>query len=671
MSHPRPLPQNRKLFDPKTNEMKPNDRTSVQQPLAVFTGPTHAQVDFLERLAADEISKAEMSLEELDEKEKFRLSLQQICRDAVVQYELEHDKNFNAASVSLKCFGSLSTGFATHSSDMDLALVSPHSQPDMSSPESMIPRLLEKALLDAGYGARLLTRTRVPIIKLCEKPTPKLRTALVKERLKWEEIKDNPPETPPEDPLNKSVAEPAVHSRTDEELVFLFELAMLEGWYNADERNVLKDFFRAVQERKPNTNDIALHNARAAVQPLTEILKKYRPPPDTHLDFPKDGIGIQCDINFSNPLALHNTRLLRCYSLCDPRVRLIVIFVKAWAKQRRINSPYHGTLSSYGYVLMVLHYLANIVEPAIIPNLQQCGKAFRDNSPENNTIIDGYNVRFWRSEAEIRDRASRRLLTKNHEDSIGIIICGFFHYFAHQNTYSPAGGFSWSHEVLSLRTRGGILPKREKGWTIAKSVVAEPTVPGRVPREIKHRYLLAIEDPFETDHNIARTVIHPGIVAIRDEFRRAVAIIQSVGSGMEGVEELFAEAREIRAPPRRAFGPLPRNGDAAVKSKYPAGTKDAGGTPGSSKDELASQTDQVTVDLNQMNINFGVTSDRRKPKHPRNRQGSGPLHNQSSTSGPSSSRQPIPKVPFSHSGGAPMAANSTQYQPHQHQNLHP
>ena len=46
------------------------------------------------------------------------------------------------------------------------------------------------------------------------------------------------------------------------------------------------------------------------------------------------------------------------------------IFVKVWAKARKINTPYHGTLSSYGYVLMVLHYLMNVAKPPVIPNLQ-------------------------------------------------------------------------------------------------------------------------------------------------------------------------------------------------------------------------------------------------------------------------------------------------------------
>lgn len=621
-----------------------------------------------------------MSLEELEEKEVFRLALQQICRDAVTQHELERDKNFNTASVSLKCFGSLNTGFAIKFSDMDLALGSPNSQPDTSSAESEIPRLLEKTLLDAGYGARLLTKTRVPIIKLCEKPTARLRTALLAERSKWEEQRDNPPDVPTDHPQDNTSENglpnaiddqsgkpmlklPAV-VRSDRELVYLFKLAMGEGWYNTDERKILNDFFRAVERRNSFSDDTVLDAARAAVQPFTEILRRYRPPPETHLDFPKEGVGIQCDINFSNPLALHNTRLLRCYSLCDDRVRPIVIFVKAWAKKRRINSPYHGTLSSYGYVLMVLHYLANIVEPAIIPNLQQCGRAFRDQSPENSLLVDGCNVRFWRSENEIRDRSRRKLMTKNHEDSIGIIICGFFHYFAHQNMYTPAGGFNWLNDVLSLRTRGGLLRKKDKGWTEAKSVVTEPVVPGQEPKEIRYRYLLAIEDPFETEHNIARTVFHHGLVNIKNEFRRAVSIIQSVGLGNEGVEELLAEAKE---KPRRAFGPLPRRDDASANSRSPPGPEGGVPIPRSSKGEVRSQTvpntDQITTGINQLKIiNSRGAVEGRKFTHTRNMRGDESSQGQTA-SGPSS-HQPAPRLAANVPSSNSSVQSNSRGQPH-------
>src|SRR5690606_7815766 len=60
-----------------------------------------------------------------------------------------------------------------------------------------------------------------------------------------------------------------------------------------------------------------------------------------------------------------------------------------------------------------------------------------------------------------------------------------------------------------------------------------PQQKSRNVQEVRHRYLLAIEDPFELDHNVARTVTHNGIVSIRDEFRRAWRIIQSAGFGRE------------------------------------------------------------------------------------------------------------------------------------------
>ncbi|MBE3049744.1 hypothetical protein IMZ48_46060, partial [Candidatus Bathyarchaeota archaeon] len=111
-----------------------------------------------------------------------------MCRRVISDHEREDNgiSNFAESSVQLKCFGSLSSGFATKASDMDLGLLSPTSlvQPDVS--DSPVPRLLEKALLDAGLGARLLTRTRVPIIKLCEIPPAQLLHDLRKEREKWD-----------------------------------------------------------------------------------------------------------------------------------------------------------------------------------------------------------------------------------------------------------------------------------------------------------------------------------------------------------------------------------------------------------------------------------------------------------------------------------------------------
>ncbi|KFY93306.1 hypothetical protein V498_04487, partial [Pseudogymnoascus sp. VKM F-4517 (FW-2822)] len=180
----RPPPQNRQLFNPGAYGAPL--RTAA--PYGVSPEQISAQSDFLESLVQAIVPHVGVNTEEIAEKEAFRAKAEQVCRDAVVKYEKEELGNldFVPESVQLTCFGSMASGYATKGSDMDLALLSPLSKIPPESSESPIPRILEKALLDWSCGARLLTRTRVPIIKLCEKPTEKLRTDLLQERLKWE-----------------------------------------------------------------------------------------------------------------------------------------------------------------------------------------------------------------------------------------------------------------------------------------------------------------------------------------------------------------------------------------------------------------------------------------------------------------------------------------------------
>ncbi|MCJ1254921.1 hypothetical protein MMC24_002737 [Lignoscripta atroalba] len=726
----RPPPQNPRLFEPGTHGQPPTPHPHGPHREKINFAPRHAQIDYLNRVAEAEVEKAEIKFAELEAHEALRLRLEQICQSSIATYEQLMNKHFDAKSVALKCFGSLSSGFATYTSDMDLALISPSSKPDSASTESPIPRLLEKAFLDLGYGARLLTRTRVPIIKFCEQPTPELAEALNKERAKWEEGKDKPArpkvqgrttkiakkkeaedlkvsriapekdrkdnaksdglgpgcEVPnpdaayapveSEDPVHGSILstkmknslkdlssddeargtldtsdnpeclqarevvddvaaiplaedvdvgagdqspvdgetiEDEIPERSDKELVRLYVLAISEGWYDDSERQIIAEFVDAVKNHgsEEEQEHAELTVARAGLQNLPDVLKRYREPRETHLDFPKTGVGIQCDINFSNHLALHNTLLLRCYSRCDPRVRPMVLFVKAWAKRRKINSPYHGTLSSYGYVLMVLHFLVNIVQPPIAPNLQLSWRPPPPGIIFDDVICDGYDVRFWRSEREIRDLASRGMLTHNRE-SLGSLLRGFFQYFAVQGPNIIGSGFAWTVDVLSLRTFGGLLSKQQKGWTGAKTTTTEPTATGQEIREVKHRYLLAIEDPFEIDHNIGRTVVHSGIVAIRDEFRRANKIIQTAGMGDNGASvELFLEVKDkISEQPRTFFGPRPKPEATPVKkvtTSEPKGRSDMtnkgqSGSVGEGKDTVkgSAETDGGRQDENQV-----------------------------------------------------------------------
>ncbi|KAF2687509.1 hypothetical protein K458DRAFT_415739 [Lentithecium fluviatile CBS 122367] len=515
-----------------------------------------AQVNYLDQLALFEIPKVEITLPELEEKETFRKYLEELCQKA-----LSENSTSDIATISLVGFGSLASGFATPGSDMDLALV-----PDWKDPskgheirvDRGIPRLLEKALLDANMGARLLTRTRVPILKVCQNPNEELYQALSGERQKWDALPGEEKYAPTPPPPERSPRTPAdvdggKRSQLEGDLASfptIDEASTKKSSQQTKSGSPTPDSASTVSSpTTPSAKDIeGKDNMKKNDdgKPKDQHQRKERPwfreKARGPLDFPKTGVGIQCDINFENPLGIHNTQLLRCYSYSDPRVRPIVLFVKAWAKRRKINSAYSGTLSSYGWVLMVLHYLVNIAQPPVCPNLQSRWRPPTISTDMQGledmfkaTKIGGYVVRFWRNEQEILHAAQSGQLTRNQE-TVGALLRGFFQYYALNNP-----GFDWMRQIVSLRTPGGIMWKLEKGWTAATSTISNG-------KEVRNRYLFAIEDPFEIDHNVARTVTHPGVVAIRDEFRRAWRILSAVGRGQRPEGGIFDEIVE-QAPP--------------------------------------------------------------------------------------------------------------------------
>ncbi|KAH8732378.1 hypothetical protein GQ44DRAFT_602344 [Phaeosphaeriaceae sp. PMI808] len=521
------------------------------------------QVGYLDKLVAEEVPKVEMSRAEVEEKEAFRQQLEGILRTAFTE-----GYSGDIATISLVGFGSLASGFGMPGSDMDLAIVpewKDPSQNDEMGIDRNIPRLFERAILGVKMGGRLLTRTRVPILKVCQSPTEALYTALSEERTKWDELSEEekyPIDTPLQSP---SLCKPAIgggegstlgggsvpqpdgagifpelgstpKKKEKKKRVVPEKTAEVEATKVDSPKTAIKQQLEESSTGNPQNKQQQQHSRTEKVWVREKVLGP--------LDFPKQGVGIQCDINFTNPLGIHNTHMLRCYSLTDTRVRPIVLFVKSWAKRRKINSAYSGTLSSYGWVLMVLHYLVNIAQPPVCPNLQLFIPQPKDlNQLETffgEPTIAGYTVRFWRNEQEIISAAQSGHLSQNRQ-SVGGLLRGFFQYYASLSAYGNHGPrppqFYWTNEVLSLRTPGGIRTKHDKNWVSAKTTIT-------AEKKVTNRYLFAIEDPFELDHNVARTVTHRGIVAIRDEFRRAWRILGAVGKGLEPEGGLFDEVIE-------------------------------------------------------------------------------------------------------------------------------
>ncbi|KAF4611541.1 hypothetical protein D9613_003833 [Agrocybe pediades] len=212
-------------------------------------------------------------------------------------------------------------------------------------------------------------------------------------------------------------------------------------------------------------------------------------------------LGIACDIGFENRLALENTRLLMCYAMIDPtRVRTMVLFLKVWSKRRKINSPYKGTLSSYGYVLLVIYFLVHVKNPPVLPNLQQM-PPLRPISTED-THLNGHNTWFFDDIELLRQRWH-----SENNDTVAELLIDFFRYYSRDFLYNTG--------VASIRA--GLLKKESKGW--------QNELSGPRYNDARERNRLCIEDPFETDYNVARCVTKDGLYTIRGEFMRAARIL--------------------------------------------------------------------------------------------------------------------------------------------------
>jgi hypothetical protein len=129
--------------------------------------------------------------------------------------------------------------------------------------------------------------------------------------------------------------------------------------------------------------------------------------------------GLYVDLCVDNPNVHLNTRLLKEYSNFDPRVRPLVMAIKLWCSRRGVNCPKTGTLTSYAWSLLVIHYLQCGVYPPVLPSLQA-------------------------------DRTQVEAFVKQNTAPVGYLFLDFFRYFGCFLDGSPfCMADKWSHKCLA------------------------------------------------------------------------------------------------------------------------------------------------------------------------------------------------------------------------------
>ena len=198
--------------------------------------------------------------------------------------------------------------------------------------------------------------------------------------------------------------------------------------------------------------------------------------------------GIPVDLSLNNALALRNTELIAAYVDLDPRVKSVALAVKHWALQRGLANAFNGTLSSYAWTVLVLRHLQSVDAP-IVPNLQS-GEPRR---------IETYDGRRHDTTVIVPEGFTPGTATAAE------LFAGFFHRWFVQHT--------WDKRIVSLRE--GDDPQRTKRRWPAPKHGPVKELQGAVDRMGQH--VMAIEDPFDLDHDLSRVVKAEGWADLMEE----------------------------------------------------------------------------------------------------------------------------------------------------------
>lgn len=223
------------------------------------------------------------------------------------------------------------------------------------------------------------------------------------------------------------------------------------------------------------------------------------------------------DLSMYNLTALYNSAMLKEYSLIDKRVPILIHLVKKFAKGCRIADASRGSLSSYAWSIMAIHYLQR-TNPPVVPILQEA----EWNQSKPRIGVSGWDVWFKKaSEATPQNPRNEQSLTE--------LLSGFFIYFA---------TFDFSMHVITIRQRETMF-KLQKCWNDC---------------------IMAIEDPFELTYNLSGRLDEPMALYIINTFVLAYRHMRRTQISCLDIPDKTRQANDLFRGPLINRNPPPMRG---------------------------------------------------------------------------------------------------------------
>jgi hypothetical protein len=313
----------------------------------------------------------------------------------------------------------------------------------------------------------------------------------------------------------------AVRGSTDIDLCLLFPPNRANAAAGpVDQRQIVRklaDYF--VQRGCPYV--LALPDAR---MPVCKVV---------HVDFPM----LNVDICVENTYALENTSFLKRILDSDDRVFALALYLKFWAKKRRIADPFRGTLSSYAYVCMACAFWRKVCSSAEDMSRKSFGELcyemflfYAHKLDYKTTVIAVAELTGTRSKegkewGSPKSRPYKMVIEKKGQSNGKEQHQQKKEEKADQNDLAGELPLNEdSNESPAATTEDSRKPVEEhiveRGDLVVRFVKS---------RERRENFCMCIEDPVEKTHNLGRMVNFRSYHRIRAEFMRACEILRRHG----------------------------------------------------------------------------------------------------------------------------------------------
>ena len=244
---------------------------------------------------------------------------------------------------------------------------------------------------------------------------------------------------------------------------FMTEYGDIDICIELKDHNLLKDFDNYLEEIREE----AVDEQKCATFIILEKYSKF-----LILKLKDIESEIDLDITVQNILPIENTKLIRLYSLYDQRFHILGIFLKFWVKKNHIHGALDKFLSSYALLILIIHYLQTIIEPKILPILQQVKNEKKECVYFNGEKEITTNIYF----EEDLDKAKNymKIINNNEENESNVVelLIGFFEHYS----------YSYDHYMISISRSD------------------------KIPTEEMETIAFPIEDPFDIGYNPGKSM---------------------------------------------------------------------------------------------------------------------------------------------------------------------